>query len=153
MKGGVWWPETFEKYIRAQEIAETNHLPCIYIVDGGGAKLDAGGKDKSGINSKMFTQGGRQFRNQAVMSSKKIPQISCVVGMCTAGGAYVPAMSDETIIVKDNGTIYLGGPPLVKAATAPISTLMMVPISILMIPTNSQCCSCPISIVISCHAL
>jgi len=115
VKGGVFFPETFDKYVRAQEIAEANHLACIYIVDGGGAKLDAG-KD-GGIDAKAFTIGGRQFRNQAVMSSKKIPQISLVVGMCTAGGAYVPAMSDESIIVKNNGTIYLGGPPLVKAAT------------------------------------
>jgi len=115
VKGGVFYPETFAKYIRAQQIAEANHLPCIYLVDGGGAKLDAGGDGS--IDCTAFTRGGLQFRNQAVMSSKKIPQISCVVGMCTAGGAYVPAMSDESIIIKDNGTIYLGGPPLVKAAT------------------------------------
>jgi len=129
IKGGVAFPVGYKKWLRAQEIAEANCLPCVYLIDGGGAKLDAqggpgkGDKDKkrdltySGTLPAMFVEGGRQFYNQARMSAKGIHQIAVVCGMCTAGGAYTPAMCDETIIVKENGTVYLGGPPLVKAAT------------------------------------
>jgi len=128
IKGGVSFPVGYKKWLRAQNIAETNRLPCVYLMDGGGAKLDAqagGGKDKKsdrdmtfeGTLPAGFVDGGRQFFNQARMSALGIPQIAVVCGMCTAGGAYTPAMCDETIIVKDNGTVYLGGPPLVKAAT------------------------------------
>lgn len=128
IKGGVSFPVGYKKWLRAQNIAETNLLPCVYLIDGGGAKLDSqaggGGKGKAGRDTSFegalpaaFVEGGRQFFNQARMSALGIPQIAVVCGMCTAGGAYTPAMCDETIIVKDNGTVYLGGPPLVKAAT------------------------------------
>lgn len=112
VKGGTYFPETVKKHLRAQEIAEQNYLPAIYLVDSGGAFLP--------LQSEVFPDKddfGRIFFNQAKMSSKGIPQISAVMGMCTAGGAYVPAMSDECVIVKGVGTIYLGGPPLVKAST------------------------------------
>ncbi len=110
--GGTYYPMTVKKHLRAQEIAMENNLPCIYLVDSGGAFLPM--QDEVFPDREHF---GRIFYNQAVMSSMGIPQISAVMGSCTAGGAYVPAMSDETIIVKDTGTIFLGGPPLVKAAT------------------------------------
>ncbi len=112
VKGGTYFPSTVKKHLRAQEIAAENKLPCIYLVDSGGAYLP--------LQDQIFPDRfhfGRIFYNQAQMSSQGIPQISAVLGSCTAGGAYVPAMSDETIIVKNNGTIFLGGPPLVKAAT------------------------------------
>lgn len=112
VKGGTYYPMTVKKHLRAQEIAEQNHLPCIYLVDSGGAFLP--------LQADVFPDRehfGRIFYNQARMSSQRIPQIAAVMGSCTAGGAYVPAMSDETIIVQGNGTIFLGGPPLVKAAT------------------------------------
>ena len=112
VKGGTYYPMTVKKHLRAQEIAEQNHLPCIYLVDSGGAFLP--------LQAEVFPDRdhfGRIFYNQARMSGKRIPQIAAVMGSCTAGGAYVPAMSDETVIVKGNGTIFLGGPPLVKAAT------------------------------------
>jgi 3-methylcrotonyl-CoA carboxylase beta subunit len=112
VKGGTYLPLTVKKHLRAQEIALENGLPCIYLVDSGGAFLP--------LQSDVFPDRdhfGRIFYNQAKMSAEGIPQISIVLGSCTAGGAYVPAMSDENIIVKDNGTIFLGGPPLVKAAT------------------------------------
>jgi len=112
VKGGSYYPLTVKKHIRAQRIAEENHLPCVYLVDSGGAFLPM--QDEVFPDREHF---GRIFRNQAVMSSKGIPQVSAVLGSCTAGGAYVPAMSDESIIVKGNGTIFLAGPPLVKAAT------------------------------------
>ena len=112
VKGGTYFPLTVKKHLRAQEIALENKLPCIYLVDSGGAFLPM--QDEVFPDQLHF---GRIFYNQAQMSAKGIPQIACVLGSCTAGGAYVPAMSDETIIVKDNGTIFLGGPPLVKAAT------------------------------------
>ena len=111
-KGGTYYPITVKKHLRAQEIAEQNHLPCIYLVDSGGAYLPL--QDEVFADRDHF---GRIFYNQARMSAMGIPQISAVMGSCTAGGAYVPAMSDETIIVKNQGTIFLGGPPLVKAAT------------------------------------
>ena len=117
VKGGTYYPMTVKKHLRAQEIAEQNHLPCIYLVDSGGAFLP--------LQAEVFPDRdhfGRIFYNQARMSGKRIPQIAAVMGSCTAGGAYVPAMSDETVIVKDNGTIFLGGPPLVKAATGEIVT-------------------------------
>ncbi len=112
VKGGTYYPMTVKKHLRAQEIAQQNHLPCIYLVDSGGAFLP--------LQAEVFPDRdhfGRIFYNQAQMSGKNIPQIAAVMGSCTAGGAYVPAMSDETVIVKGNGTIFLGGPPLVKAAT------------------------------------
>ena len=112
VKGGSYYPMTVKKHIRAQTVAHENHLPCIYLVDSGGAFLP--------MQDEVFpdiTHFGRIFRNQARMSGDKIPQIAAVLGSCTAGGAYVPAMSDESIIVKGNGTIFLAGPPLVKAAT------------------------------------
>ncbi len=112
VKGGTYYPLTVKKHLRAQEIAEQNHLPCIYLVDSGGAFLP--------MQADVFPDRdhfGRIFFNQARMSAAGIPQIACVMGSCTAGGAYVPAMSDETVIVDRNGTIFLGGPPLVKAAT------------------------------------
>jgi acetyl-CoA carboxylase carboxyltransferase component len=112
VKGGTYYPMTVKKHLRAQEIAEHNHLPCIYLVDSGGAFLP--------LQADVFPDRdhfGRIFYNQARMSSQRIPQIAAVMGSCTAGGAYVPAMSDETVIVRGNGTIFLGGPPLVKAAT------------------------------------
>jgi 3-methylcrotonyl-CoA carboxylase beta subunit len=112
VKGGTYFPMTVKKHLRAQEIALENKLPCIYLVDSGGAFLPK--QDEVFPDRDHF---GRIFYNQAQMSAQGIPQIAVVLGSCTAGGAYVPAMSDETIIVKNNGTIFLGGPPLVKAAT------------------------------------
>lgn len=112
VKGGTYFPITVKKHLRAQEIALENNLPCLYLVDSGGAFLP--------LQSEVFPDRdhfGRIFYNQAVMSSRGIPQIAAVMGSCTAGGAYVPAMSDEAVIVKGQGTIFLGGPPLVKAAT------------------------------------
>jgi 3-methylcrotonyl-CoA carboxylase beta subunit len=112
VKGGTYFPVTVKKHLRAQEIAEQNRLPCVYLVDSGGANLPH--------QAEVFPDRdhfGRIFFNQAQMSSKGIPQIACVMGSCTAGGAYVPAMSDESVIVREQGTIFLGGPPLVKAAT------------------------------------
>ncbi len=115
VKGGTYFPLTVKKHLRAQEIADQNNLPCIYLVDSGGANLP--NQDEVFADRDHF---GRIFFNQANMSSKGIPQIAVVMGSCTAGGAYVPAMSDESIIVKDQGTIFLAGPPLVKAATGEI---------------------------------
>ncbi len=112
VKGGTYFPLTVKKHIRAQEIAAANNLPCIYLVDSGGANLP--NQDEVFPDREHF---GRIFYNQAKMSANNIPQIAVVMGSCTAGGAYVPAMSDENIIVKDQGTIFLAGPPLVKAAT------------------------------------
>src|SRR5881296_220650 len=112
VKGGTYFPMTVKKHLRAQEIARDNRLPCLYLVDSGGAFLPA--QDEVFPDRDHF---GRIFYNQANLSSQGIPQIAVVMGSCTAGGAYVPAMSDETIIVKNQGTIFLGGPPLVKAAT------------------------------------
>jgi len=117
VKGGTYFPMTVKKHLRAQEIAEQNSLPCVYLVDSGGANLP--NQDEVFPDRDHF---GRIFYNQAVMSSKGIPQIAVVMGSCTAGGAYVPAMSDEAIIVKEQGTIFLGGPPLVKAATGDVVT-------------------------------
>ncbi|HVB84616.1 MAG TPA: carboxyl transferase domain-containing protein [Rhodanobacteraceae bacterium] len=115
VKGGTYFPLTVKKHLRAQEIALENHLPCVYLVDSGGAFLPL--QDEVFPDREHF---GRIFYNQARMSALGIAQIAVVMGSCTAGGAYVPAMSDETIIVKDQGTIFLGGPPLVKAATGEI---------------------------------
>ncbi|MEY2685780.1 MAG: hypothetical protein RJA09_2925 [Pseudomonadota bacterium] len=115
VKGGTYYPMTVKKHLRAQEVAQQNHLPCIYLVDSGGANLP--NQDEVFPDRDHF---GRIFYNQAQMSAKGIPQIAVVMGSCTAGGAYVPAMSDETIIVKNQGTIFLGGPPLVKAATGEV---------------------------------
>ncbi|MCX7998409.1 MAG: hypothetical protein N3A69_05580, partial [Leptospiraceae bacterium] len=112
VKGGTYYPLTVKKHLRAQEIALENKLPCIYLVDSGGAFLPM--QDEVFPDKEHF---GRIFYNQANLSARKIPQIAVVMGSCTAGGAYIPAMSDESIIVKGNGTIFLGGPPLVKAAT------------------------------------
>jgi 3-methylcrotonyl-CoA carboxylase beta subunit len=112
VRGGTYYPMTVKKHLRAQEIAEQNRLPCIYLVDSGGAFLPA--QDEVFPDREHF---GRIFYNQANLSAKGIPQIAVVMGSCTAGGAYLPAMSDEAIIVKNEGTIFLGGPPLVKAAT------------------------------------
>src|ERR1700712_1543908 len=115
VKGGTYYPMTVKKHLRAQEIAEANHLPCIYLVDSGGANLPH--------QAEVFPDRdhfGRIFFNQANMSAKGIPQVACVMGSCTAGGAYVPAMSDETVIVKEQGTIFLAGPPLVQAATGEV---------------------------------
>ena len=112
VKGGAYYPLTVKKHLRAQEIAEQNHLPCVYLVDSGGAFLPL--QDEVFPDADHF---GRIFYNQARMSAQGIPQIAAVMGSCTAGGAYVPAMSDEAIIVKGTGTIFLAGPPLVKAAT------------------------------------
>ena len=112
VKGGTYYPLTVKKHLRAQTIAWENHLPCIYLVDSGGANLP--NQDEVFPDKDHF---GRIFFNQANMSAENIPQIAVVMGSCTAGGAYVPAMSDESIIVKDQGTIFLAGPPLVKAAT------------------------------------
>ena len=117
VKGGTYYPMTVKKHLRAQEIAEANHLPCIYLVDSGGANLP--NQDEVFPDRDHF---GRIFFNQAQMSAKGIPQIAVVMGSCTAGGAYVPAMSDVTIIVRDQGTIFLAGPPLVKAATGEVVT-------------------------------
>jgi 3-methylcrotonyl-CoA carboxylase beta subunit len=115
VKGGTYFPVTVKKHLRAQEIAEQNRLPCIYLVDSGGANLP--NQDEVFPDRDHF---GRIFFNQARMSGKGIPQIAAVMGSCTAGGAYVPAMSDESIIVANQGTIFLGGPPLVKAATGEV---------------------------------
>ena len=115
VKGGTYYPMTVKKHLRAQEIAEQNQLPCIYLVDSGGANLP--NQDEVFPDRDHF---GRIFYNQANLSAKGIAQIAVVMGSCTAGGAYVPAMSDESIIVKDQGTIFLGGPPLVKAATGEV---------------------------------
>src|SRR5690242_18479171 len=115
IKGGTYYPMTVKKHLRAQEIARENRLTCIYLVDSGGANLPH--------QTEVFPDRehfGRIFYNQATLSSLGIPQIAAVMGSCTAGGAYVPAMSDETIIVKNQGTIFLGGPPLVKAATGEV---------------------------------
>src|SRR6478672_11892058 len=112
VKGGTYYPMTVKKHLRAQTIAAENHLPCIYLVDSGGAFLPM--QDEVFPDREHF---GRIFFNQARMSALEIPQIAAVMGSCTAGGAYVPAMSDEAVIVKGTGTIFLGGPPLVKAAT------------------------------------
>ena len=112
VKGGTYYPVTVKKHLRAQEIAQDNHLPCIYLVDSGGAFLPM--QDEVFPDRDHF---GRIFYNQATMSAMGIPQIAAVLGSCTAGGAYVPAMSDEAVIVRNQGTIFLGGPPLVKAAT------------------------------------
>ncbi len=112
VKGGTYYPITVKKHLRAQQIALENRLPCVYLVDSGGAFLP--------LQADVFPDRehfGRIFFNQARMSAERIPQVAVVMGSCTAGGAYVPAMSDETIIVKGTGTIFLGGPPLVKAAT------------------------------------
>ncbi len=117
VKGGTYFPMTVKKHLRAQEVALENNLPCVYLVDSGGAFLP--------LQSEVFPDRehfGRIFYNQARMSAARIPQVAVVLGMCTAGGAYVPAMSDEAIIVKERGTIYLGGPPLVKAATGEVIT-------------------------------
>jgi acetyl-CoA carboxylase carboxyltransferase component len=117
VKGGTYFPLTVKKHLRAQEIAEQNNLPCIYLVDSGGAFLP--------LQADVFPDRehfGRIFYNQARMSARAIPQIAAVMGSCTAGGAYVPAMSDQAVIVKGNGTIFLGGPPLVKAATGEVVT-------------------------------
>ena len=115
VKGGTYFPMTVKKHLRAQEIALENRLPCIYLVDSGGAFLP--------MQADVFPDRdhfGRIFYHQALLSAQNIPQIACVLGSCTAGGAYVPAMSDETIIVKNQGTIFLGGPPLVRAATGEV---------------------------------
>src|SRR6478752_671588 len=115
IKGGTYYPLTVKKHLRAQEIARENRLPCIYLVDSGGANLPH--------QTEVFPDRehfGRIFYNQATLSALRIPQIACVMGSCTAGGAYVPAMSDESIIVRKQGTIFLAGPPLVKAATGEV---------------------------------
>ncbi|HLY56345.1 MAG TPA: carboxyl transferase domain-containing protein [Stellaceae bacterium] len=117
VKGGTYYPVTVKKHLRAQEIARENNLPCVYLVDSGGANLP--NQDEVFPDREHF---GRIFYNQAQMSAAGIPQIAVVMGSCTAGGAYVPAMSDEAIIVRNQGTIFLGGPPLVKAATGEIVT-------------------------------
>ena len=117
VKGGTYYPVTVKKHLRAQEIARQNNLPCIYLVDSGGANLP--NQDEVFPDREHF---GRIFYNQANMSARNIPQIAVVMGMCTAGGAYVPAMSDESIIVREQGTIFLGGPPLVKAATGEVTS-------------------------------
>ena len=115
VKGGTYYPMTVKKHLRAQEIAAQNHLPCVYLVDSGGANLPQ--QDEVFPDREHF---GRIFFNQANMSAQGIPQIAVVMGSCTAGGAYVPAMSDVSIIVRNQGTIFLGGPPLVKAATGEV---------------------------------
>ena len=115
IKGGTYYPLTVKKHLRAQEVARENRLPCIYLVDSGGANLPH--------QTEVFPDRdhfGRIFYNQATLSAEGIPQIACVMGSCTAGGAYVPAMSDETVIVRRQGTIFLGGPPLVRAATGEV---------------------------------
>ncbi|KGI69089.1 methylcrotonoyl-CoA carboxylase [Mycolicibacterium rufum] len=117
VKGGTYYPVTVKKHLRAQEIASENRLPCVYLVDSGGAFLPR--QDEVFPDREHF---GRIFYNQATMSAKGIPQIAAVLGSCTAGGAYVPAMSDEAVIVRNQGTIFLGGPPLVKAATGEVVT-------------------------------
>ena len=115
VKGGTYYPITVKKHLRAQEIALQNRLPCIYLVDSGGAFLPA--QDEVFPDRDHF---GRIFYNQAQLSSRGVAQIAAVLGSCTAGGAYVPAMSDEAVIVRNQGTIFLGGPPLVKAATGEV---------------------------------
>src|SRR3954467_6404061 len=117
VKGGTYYPMTVKKHLRAQEVALQNRLPCIYLVDSGGAFLPL--QDDVFPDREHF---GRIFFNQATMSARGIPQIAAVMGSCTAGGAYVPAMSDECVIVREQGTIFLGGPPLVKAATGEVVT-------------------------------
>ncbi len=117
VKGGTYYPITVKKHLRAQEVARANKLPCVYLVDSGGAFLPM--QDDVFPDKEHF---GRIFFNQANLSAEGIPQIAAVMGSCTAGGAYVPAMSDETVIVRDQGTIFLGGPPLVKAATGEVVT-------------------------------
>ena len=117
VKGGTYYPMTVKKHLRAQEVALHNRLPCVYLVDSGGAFLPL--QDEVFPDRDHF---GRIFFNQATMSAREIPQIAAVLGSCTAGGAYVPAMSDETVIVREQGTIFLGGPPLVKAATGEVVT-------------------------------
>ncbi|SHF30483.1 3-methylcrotonyl-CoA carboxylase beta subunit [Streptoalloteichus hindustanus] len=117
VKGGTYYPMTVKKHLRAQEVALHNNLPCVYLVDSGGAFLPK--QDEVFPDREHF---GRIFYNQATMSARGIPQIAAVLGSCTAGGAYVPAMSDEAVIVRDQGTIFLGGPPLVKAATGEVVT-------------------------------
>ena len=117
VKGGTYYPMTVKKHLRAQAVAAENLLPCIYLVDSGGAFLPM--QDEVFPDRDDF---GRIFFNQAAMSARGIPQIASVMGSCTAGGAYVPAMSDESVIVKNQGTIFLGGPPLVKAATGEVVT-------------------------------
>src|SRR5512141_939987 len=117
VKGGTYFPMTVKKHLRAQEIAAQNNLPCIYLVDSGGANLPTW--EEVFPDREHF---GRIFYNQANLSAAGIPQIAVVMGSCTAGGAYVPAMSDEAVIVKGQGTIFLGGPPLVKAATGEVVT-------------------------------
>src|SRR4030088_1934911 len=112
IKGGTYYPMTVKKHLRARDIARQNHLPCVYMVDSGGAFLPM--QDEIFPDERHF---GRIFYNQARMSAAGIPQIAIVMGSCTAGGAYVPAMSDQSIIVRNQGTIFLGGPPLVRAAT------------------------------------
>jgi len=115
VKGGTYFPITVKKHLRAQEIAIENHIPCVYLVDSGGAFLP--------LQADVFPDRdhfGRIFYNQARLSARGIPQISAVLGSCTAGGAYVPSMSDESVIVKNQGTIFLAGPPLVKAATGEV---------------------------------
>ena len=112
VKGGTYYPITVKKHLRAQEIALENRLPCVYLVDSGGAFLPR--QDEVFPDREHF---GRIFYNQAQMSGRGIPQLAVVMGSCTAGGAYVPAMCDESIIVREQGTIFLGGPPLVQAAT------------------------------------
>src|SRR5437763_10873228 len=117
VKGGSYFPLTVKKHLRAQEVAAQNRLPCLYLVDSGGAFLP--------LQAEVFPDRehfGRIFFNQAQMSAAGIPQVAVVMGSCTAGGAYVPAMSDESIIVRNQGTIFLGGPPLVKAATGEVVT-------------------------------
>src|SRR6187549_2416427 len=117
VKGGTYFPLTVKKHVRAQEVALQNRLPCVYLVDSGGAFLP--------LQADVFPDRdhfGRIFYNQARMSAERIPQIAVVMGSCTAGGAYVPAMADEAVIVKGTGTIFLGGPPLVKAATGEVVT-------------------------------
>ena len=115
VKGGTYFPMTVKKHLRAQEVARENRLPCVYLVDSGGAFLPL--QDEVFPDKEHF---GRIFYNQARMSAENIPQVAVVMGSCTAGGAYVPAMSDESVIVKEQGTIFLGGPPLVKAATGEV---------------------------------
>ena len=117
VKGGTYYPLTVKKHLRAQEVAQQNRLPCIYLVDSGGAYLPM--QDEVFPDREHF---GRIFYNQAQMSAQGIPQIAAVLGSCTAGGAYVPAMSDEAVIVRNQGTIFLGGPPLVQAATGEVVT-------------------------------
>ena len=134
VKGGTYFPLTVKKHVRAQEVALENRLPCVYLVDSGGAFLP--------LQAEVFPDKehfGRIFFNQANLSARNIPQIAVVMGSCTAGGAYVPAMSDESIIVREQGTIFLAGPPLVKAATGEVvsdhgSTRPMR-------PASNRCCS------------